>query len=360
MRAAVMRGEKLVVADLETPTPGVGEVLVKTLACGICGSDLHALKFGHQMVQATSETGGGMAMDLSRDVVMGHEFCAEILDYGPSTEQRFKPGTRVCSVPMTLHGGQVSSVGYSNDVPGGYAENMLLYEPLLLEVPNGLPTDMAALTEPMAVGYHAVQMANMSRDDVALVIGCGPVGLAVIVALKRRGIGPVIAADFSPARRHLAEQMGADIVVDPAETSPYESWRSIAGKSPDGELIPADVLSGNPVFREGVFFECVGVPGVLDQLMVGAQRGCRIVVVGVCMQQDHIRPLFGITKELNLQFVLAYTPEEFAQTLADIADGALDLSPLVTGRVGIEGVAAAFEELGDPEKHAKIMVDPQL
>jgi threonine dehydrogenase-like Zn-dependent dehydrogenase len=358
MRAAVMRDSKLIVDDVPTPEPGEGEVLVKTLACGICGSDLHALKFGRQMVETSAETEGSFVMDLSRDIVMGHEFCAEILEHGPGTMKTLKAGARVCSVPMTFHGGEVRTVGYSNDVPGGYSENMVLFEPMLLEVPNGLATELAALTEPMAVGYHAVEMARLDKSEIPLVIGCGPVGLAVISALKMKGVGPVVAADFSPARRKLAETMGADLVINPAETSPYESWMQIASKDAGGVSMPLQPLTNRPTFRDGAFFECVGIPGVIDQMMAGAQSGCRMIVVGVCMEQDHLRPLVGINKELNLQFVLGYTPEEFAATLHNIAEGVLDVAPLITGKVGLDGVPGAFEDLADPDRHAKIMVDP--
>ena len=353
-----MRNSELIVDDVPDPAPGEGEVLVKTLACGICGSDLHALKFGRQMVETSLETSGSFVMDLSQDVVMGHEFCAEILDHGPGTSKTLKAGTRVCSMPMTFRGGEVKTVGYSNDVPGGYSENMVLFEPMLLEVPNGLATDLAALTEPMAVGYHAVQMANLTKSEIPLVIGCGPVGLAVISALKMKGVGPIVAADFSPGRRKLAETMGADLVINPAETSPYESWMQLASKGSDGEILPPQPLTNRPTFRQGVFFECVGIPGVIDQIMAGAERGAKVVVVGVCMESDHIRPLVGINKELNLQFVLGYSQDEFAETLRSIAEGEVDVAPLITGRVGLDGVSGAFEDLADPNQHAKILVYP--
>src|SRR6202158_6786 len=91
---------------------------------------------------------------------------------------------------------------------------------LVLEVPNGLAAEHAALTEPLAVGIHAVAKANVRGEEVPLVIGCGPVGLAVIAALKLKGLHPIVAADYSPARRALAEKLGADIVVAPARTPP--------------------------------------------------------------------------------------------------------------------------------------------
>ena len=357
MRAAIMRDHKLVVDEVPTPEPGPGEVLVKTLACGICGSDLHTLKHAEKLVEVSEKSGGVFNMDLKRDIVMGHEFCVEVIGHGPDTKQTLKAGTRACSMPVLIRPSGVETVGYSNTNPGGYGELMRLTEGLLLEVPNGLMTEYAALTEPMAVGYHAVQMARMDKDDVPLVIGCGPVGLAVIAALRMKDIRPVVAADFSARRRKLAEAMGADIIIDPKETSPYDSWKEAAVADPKTAPQQAPWAVGPPL-RPAVMFECVGVPGVIDQIMMSAPQGARIVVVGVCMESDTIQPMFGINKELNLQFVLGYSREEFSDTLYNIADGKVSVDPLITGKVGVEGVAQAFEDLGSPEEHAKILVEP--
>ncbi|MEM7077922.1 MAG: zinc-binding dehydrogenase [Pseudomonadota bacterium] len=355
MRAAIMRDGAIVVDEFPEPVPEAGEVLVKTLACGICGSDLHALQHAHQFNQLAPES---MRMDLGRDVVMGHEFCAEILDHGPGSDKLLPVGTRVCSMPVMVRSGQPASVGYANDIPGGYGERMVLHEPLLLPIENGLATQHAALTEPMAVGYHAVMKAQLRDGEVPLVIGCGPVGLAVIAALKLGGYGPIVAADFSSRRRELAVAMGADVVIDPKDHSPYDSWAAVVRDTEAGRQAEVNPLTGEQALPPGVFFECVGVPGVLDQMMQGATAGCRFVVVGVCMETDHFQPMTAITKELNLQFVLAYTPEEFAHTLHAIAQGELDVDPLISASVGIDGVAQAFRDLADPEQHAKILVEP--
>src|SRR6266550_7394558 len=215
--------------------PGPGMVLVKSLACGICGSDLHARKHAHRMVELAKHFPGRKPMDLSRDVVFGHEFCCEILDYGASTARKLRPGTKVCSLPALLTPQGPQGIGYSNDNVGAYAERMLLSEALLLEVPIGLAAEHAALTEPLAVGVHAVAKANVQGGEVPLVIGCGPVGLAVIAALKIKGLRPIVAADYSPGRRALAEELGADIVVDPARTQPYASWAEHAAMSAEEE-----------------------------------------------------------------------------------------------------------------------------
>jgi len=337
MRAAIFRGGEIVVDTLPEPVPAKGQVLVKTLACGICGSDLHAAKHAHRMVAVTRRLPGRVPMDLSRDVVFGHEFCCEVLDYGPGTERRFKAGTRVCSMPLMMEADGPKGMGYSNTYVGGYAEHMLLSAPLMLEVPNGLPTEHAALTEPLAVGVHAVEKAALRGDEAPLVVGCGPVGLAVIAALRLRGIRPIVAADFSPKRRELAEKMGADVVVDPATEQPF------------AKLDPG---------KRAAIFECVGVLGILQQLFEQAPRDGRLIVVGVCMESDTIEPMFGIVKELSLQFVLGYTPDEFARALRLLAEGEVDAEALITGKVGLEGVKAAFAELGNPERHTKILVEP--
>src|SRR5262249_46710457 len=145
MRAAIFRNGEIVVDSMPEPVPGPGQVLVKTLACGICGSDLHARKHAHRMVEMAKYV-GRKPMDLSRAVVFGHEFCCEVIDYGSSTERRIKPGTRVCSLPALVTPTGPVAIGYSNDNIGGYAEAMVLSEPLLLEVPNGLSAEHAALT----------------------------------------------------------------------------------------------------------------------------------------------------------------------------------------------------------------------
>jgi threonine dehydrogenase-like Zn-dependent dehydrogenase len=340
MRAVVMRNRELVVDTMPDPVPGPDEAIVRTLACGICGSDLHALKFADRMVEVARETAAPFTLDPSRDVVMGHEFCVEVLDYGPGTDGAVKPGRRAVSMPLVFRPTGVQGVGYSNEVPGGYGELMVLSASLLLEVPNGLPTEHAAMTEPMAVGVHAVEKARLDAGDAAMVFGCGPVGLAVIAALRLKGVEPIVAGDFSPMRRTLAARMGAHVVVDPKERRLIDVYREAA------DLRPAAV------------FECVGVPGVLQDVMRQAPQGAKIVVAGVCMEDDTIRPMHGINKELSVQFVLGYGPLEFADTLGALAEGRIDVAPLVTGKVGAGQVPQAFRDLANPERHAKIIVEP--
>ena len=337
MRAVLMARGSLWVDDVDLPTPGPGEVLVKSRACGICGSDLHAAQHTEDFVATSREAGGAFKLTTFDPVVLGHEFCAEVVDFGPDTTRSQRPGDLVCAIPALLRE-PIEPIGYSANVPGGFAEYMVLSERFLQRVPEGTPAEAAALTEPLAVGYHAVNKANLGGDEAIVVLGCGPVGLAVITALAARGAGPIVAADFSPGRRDHAARQGAHHVCDPAVEDTFK----------------AKELEGRPM----VVFECVGVPGVIDDLFLRVPQDTRIVVVGVCLQTDHMRPLIAINKELSLQFVLGYSRKEFAESLTHIADGVFDVGGLVSHQIGLEDVAETFTALKDPERYAKVIVEP--
>ena len=349
MRAVVLRDHVIALEEVPTPVPRPGQVLVRTLACGICGSDLHFVHHGETMTALAREGGSTSTLDLSRGVVMGHEFVGEVLETDASSMTAARAGDRVVTVPVNFVGApepeNMRSVGYSNDFPGGYGEYMALFGPLLHVVPNGLSTEVAALTEPMAVGLHAVNKSGIARSGSAIVHGCGPVGLAVIASLRLLGVETIVASDFSPHRRALAEAMGATVTVDAKLVSPHETWTSATGGSLEAQAAM-------------VQFECVGVRGMLDELMRRAPRHGRITVVGVCMETDQITPIIGINKELQLNFVLAYTPDEFRDSLHYLAEGRIDAAPLITGRVPLDGVPRAFADLANPEEHAKIIVLP--
>ncbi len=337
-----MRDHKLVVDEIPTPEPGTGEILVRTLACGICGSDLHTLQHADRLAEAAVASGApeGSQFDPARDVVLGHEFCAEVVSRGPNTTPRYNEGDRIVAMPLVFRGTSLQAVGFSNDVPGGYAEYMVLSEPMMMPVPEGLAPEHAALTEPLAVGIHAVAKARMQPGDAALVVGCGCVGLAVIAALRMAGVETIVASDFSSVRRAVAERLGARGVVDARERDAFEAM--------------AETQRGGRL----VVFENVGVPGMLQDIIRKAPRGTHVVVAGVCMEDDAIQPAIAINKELSFQFVLGWTPEEFARALKAIGDGELDCDALVTGRVGLDEVPGAFDALARPDGHAKIVVEP--
>jgi threonine dehydrogenase-like Zn-dependent dehydrogenase len=379
MRAVICRNAELEVVGRPELVPRKGQVRLEVKRCGICGSDLHARHGIDHWADLAARMGYDRFGRTDQDLVFGHEFCGEVVEYGPRSRAKTPTGTHVVALPLIRGEHGVDAIGLSVHAPGAYADQVIVEEALMTPVPNSLPPDVAALTEPMAVALHAVNRAEIGKRDVAIVIGCGPVGLGVILMLKAKGVRTVVAADFSPGRRALAATCGADVVVDPAEDSPYTAVdrRGTLTDMPgalDLAVGTVEKLQRLPVgwwhvWRLGeklgaapkrpVVFECVGVPGVIDDIILGAPLFSRVVVVGVCVGPDTITPAMAINKEIDLRFVIGYTPLEFRDTLHMLAEGEVDPRPLVTATVGLEGVEAAFDALGDPEAHAKILIDPK-
>jgi threonine dehydrogenase-like Zn-dependent dehydrogenase len=341
MRGVVARRHRLVVEDLPEPAPEAGDALVELRACGICGSDLHTLAHAEVLPEVAAAMGLEATFDPDADYYLGHEWVGEVLDLGAHTDDAVvAPGDLVVSMPYLLRVPDLVPLGFSNDHYAGYCEQFLLTAALCLPVPNGLDVRRAALTEPMAVGLHAVNKAGLAPGDTALVVGCGPIGLALIAWLHTRGVEPIVACDYSPSRRALAATLGAHVVVDPRDEPGIDAWRAVAATRPL------------------VIFEAVGVPGLLDEVIATAPPQARVVVAGVCMQPDRIRPLLAVVKELTVQFVYAYDADEFAATLRALAEGTPDVARMITGRVGFDGVAATFETLGAADHHVKVLVEP--
>lgn len=377
MRAAVCTNAEFTVAELPEPVPGPGQVRLRTLRCGICGSDLHARHGCDDWADMAARMGYHRAARSHEPIVYGHEFSGEVVEYGPGCRRRLSPGTPVVALPLLRSPAGVDGIGLSVHAPGAYAEQLLVEESLMLPVPDGLAPDVAALTEPMAVAWHAVRRGEVGRRTVAIVIGCGPIGLSVIMLLKAKGAGTVVASDLSPGRRALAATCGADVVVDPADGSPFAAvagrghlddlpagFELMVGTTERMRRVPgwwhawrlAERLGAAP--RHPVVFECVGVPGVIESIVEGAPLLSRVVVVGVCVGEDRITPAMAIMKEIDLRFAFGYTALEFRDALHMLAGGEIDPRPFITGSVGLGGVDAAFAALGDPESHAKILVDP--
>ena len=379
MKAVSCTHGTLSVIDLPDPRPSEGQLVLDVRACGICGSDLHAKDHADQLTDVMAEIGYRDFMRGDTPTVMGHEFCGVIAERGPKTPGALKEGMTVVSFPLVRSHGAVQLIGLSPLAPGAYADQVLVEASLTFPVPNGLAVDMAAMTEPMAVALHAVRRSEIKKRDTAIVVGCGPVGLAVICQLKARGVSTVVASDLSAGRRALARRCGADIVVDPAVDSPYAKAASkgVLTNIPDlyelalgtmgklrklpgwSHIYRAADAAGAAGPKRPVIFECVGVPGMIDGVLASAPLSARVIVVGVCMGADTIRPTMALSKEIDMRFVFGYTPLEFYDTLHMLADGKLDASPLLTGKVGLGGVAAAFDALGDPDRHAKILIDPR-
>jgi threonine dehydrogenase-like Zn-dependent dehydrogenase len=342
MKAAYIQNGQVHVGDVPDPVPGQGQALVRTHSCGLCASEQHFLHSGRNVIELSRKHGGPYAgLAFERAFVPGHEYVGEVIDYGPGSKRTVKTGRRVTSVPVMRHAGGHAVIGFSHECPGGWGELMLLDENALMEIPAGLEDDMAAMTEPLAVGLEHARRGRPTREDTALVIGCGAIGLGVIAGLKLMGIGPIIAADFHGARRAAAIGMGAHIAVDPRELSPY-------GPIPD---------LGNR--RANLVYECVGLPGLLQQIVAAVAFEARIVMGGYCMEADQFYVFAAQNKRLTVHFAAGEEQQDMELALRSIADGRIDVRPWLSERIGLGAVADAVARMSGPLAPIRNVIDPR-
>ena len=341
MKALLLRAGELRVDQFPDPTAKAGQIIVKSLCCCICASDLHMVHNAKRLSEWSQEFGGPFNFNPQKDIVLGHEFCGEIVELGESVSGDLRIGDRVVSQPVVFGPDGFAVLGYSNEYPGGFGEYLALSEQVVQKVPESMPTETAALMEPLSVGIQYARIANLQEGEVPLIVGCGAIGLAVVAALKAEGLGPVIASDPSPFRRKSAENMGADVVVDPNAENPMDIWATSV-----------------PMGSRCVVFECVGAPGVLNEILITAPWSSRIIVAGQNLDDDVLFTASAHTKGINVQFGGSPIGDDYTKSLAALASGTIDVSCWQTGHVNLDGALEAFVESTDTERHTRIAVYP--
>ena len=334
MRAAVSTSEEpwLAVTELPDPVPGPGQLVLQVDACGICGSDLH-------MAAAWAQAG----------LVYGHEFCGTVVDTGADVTG-FREGSRVVGFPLLGCGRCVACLSGSTakcrDVqlvgiqrPGAYAEYVSVSAQDSFPLPDELSEDMGALVEPLAVAHHALERTPRPPGEPVLVLGGGPVGLAVALWARQLGAREVMVSDPVAHRRALAERIGAT-AVDSGGDDVAGAFATLTGAPPN------------------VVIECIGRPGAIQHATDVAAPDAQVTLVGACMSTDSIQPLVPTMKELTLQFVVYYQRRDFTQTLAALASGRIDPHPLVTGVVGLDELPSRFAALMGPSSDCKVLIHP--
>lgn len=335
MKAAAFQAiNEMMLMDAPEPTPGAGEVILKVHNCGICGSDLHLVQHG-----------------LARPgTIMGHEFCGEIAELGAGVSD-FKVGERVTALPYiscgecdhcltgdAMHCRAMRGLGLGH-LPGAYAEYVMCGARSLLRLPDHLTSREGALVEPLAVGLHGVNRAVIKPGMGCVVMGAGPIGLATLLWCKAKGAEAVVVSELSPGRSELAMKLGAAAVVNPHDESPSDKIRELTGHEP------------------AVVFECIGVKSTLMEAVKFVGRHGQVVVIGVCLESDTIMPLSCISKEVRMDFVMAYTHAEFRETVDALAAGVIDAKAMITDVIALEQIPAMFHALRKPSSHAKVMVE---
>jgi (R,R)-butanediol dehydrogenase/meso-butanediol dehydrogenase/diacetyl reductase len=341
MRASIFQaaGSPLAVVDAPDPAILAGDLLIKVAYSGVCGTDLH-------LTQPGLETG------LAAGSILGHEFAGEVVDVGPAVVGEWRTGQRVTVMPyrpcpacgalcrdgLDIICPNVAYLGIAK--PGGNAQYVAVGAAQALRLPESVDLVSGALVEPLAVGYHAVRKAGSILGARVLVVGAGPVGLAVALFARLAGAACVVVSEPRPTAKRRARAIGATATLDPGSGDLAEAFADTAGGAPE------------------VVFECVGTPGMIEHAVTLAPLFGRLIVVGACMEIDHFRPIMALTKELTLTFVLGHTRGDFQFVIDALAQGRIDPRPLVTEIAGFDRFPAAFDGLRTGADSCKLLLKP--
>ncbi|MBL8777352.1 MAG: alcohol dehydrogenase catalytic domain-containing protein [Acidimicrobiales bacterium] len=315
--------------DVPEPEPGPRDALVKVAACGICGSDLSYIRLG------------GMAGPGPEPLCLGHEMAGTVEWVGPEVTGA-RVGDRVVVQPGSEDAGRIGG-----GAPMGGLTPLLLVpqaDRFLHPVPDDLALDVAAFAEPLAVGMHAADQADVRPGDGVAVFGCGPIGLAAIATLVDRGHEKVVAVEPSATRRELALGLGAQAALDPMATDVWGELAELHGTSP--------FLFG-PTPATAAFIEASGVDRVITDVIDHAAVGARLSVVALHYAPVPTSFLLVLMKELTLRGSMEYPPR-FADSIDLLARR--DLAPLLTHRFALDDVDAALGTLEGSKDCGKVLV----
>lgn len=323
--------QPLAVETLPDPSPGEGEVVVRVGRCGICGSDLHMTEDAAYGKQAGD--------------VLGHEFAGEVVALGRNTEG-LALGDLVSVIPLQSCGtcpscraGELAWCDKFGLQGGGYAEYALTRPNQCVRLPKSASLADGAIIEPLAVALHGVQLAGLKPGDKVLVLGAGPIGLAVAFWARRQGAGAVVVQDIADYQQARALDMGATgFAVDPADPV-GAAERALGGK--------ADVV-----------FECVGRPGLIAQAVDQVRNRGTILLLGLCTMPDTFNSFAMLSKEVRLVTSAFFTRGEYEAALDALSRGAVEPRLLVTGTIALDDTPARFEALRRRTHDCKVLIAP--
>jgi 2-desacetyl-2-hydroxyethyl bacteriochlorophyllide A dehydrogenase len=334
MRRVVVHPGRIAVEAADVPSPGPGEALVRTLAAGVCGSDLHAAHGRHPFVALPYRP--------------GHEVVG-IIESLDASVGGFALGDRVIVEPdlpcwackMCTSGRenlcenlQFFGCGYPQ---GGMADYFTLAANRLHAVPESLDDHTAALIEPLSTPVHAVRLAGDVAGRSVAVLGAGTIGLFTLAVLRAHGAGRVIVTDPNQAKRDRALALGADTAVDARGLDVASQVRGLLGGSAD------------------IVFDCVAIQSSLDQAIAMADKGGTVVVVGVPAAAVTVPLPIIQDHQIRIQGSATYLPEDYIESAALLQAGTIRKADFVTATRPLEAVAEAFE-LASSGQHVKVLV----
>ena len=332
MKVAVLHGPgDLRLEEAQRPEAGPGDIVVKVLSAGICGTDLHFRHLGPRYKD--------------RPMPLGHEFAGVVVEAGPEVS-RFKVGDRVAYNSNN----SPADMGRGGEC-GGFSEFVALrgvdgHVQSLCKAPHNVSFDHAALVEPMSVAAHAVNRADPKPGESVAIFGVGPIGLGVVMDLKTRGVDDVIVFDPSALRRERALSLGATAAFDPRETPPDQALKSARG---------AITALGAEQMKTDVYIETSGAPGVLPMIIGFCMRRARIVTLAMHREPLVLDGTRLMSKEVSLLGSQGY-PSEFPEVMDKLAAGAVEPEAMITHRFPFADFLHAFEVADNPDRAAKVLL----
>jgi (R,R)-butanediol dehydrogenase/meso-butanediol dehydrogenase/diacetyl reductase len=317
---------------VDAPNPGSKDVVVQVKACGICGSDLTYIKIG-----GIHRRPGGVTP-------IGHEAAGEVIAVGADVKG-VAVGQRVVINPM-----MTSSYVGSGGPEGAFTEALLIRDACvgesLLPIPEDLPYDVAALTEPLAVALHGVNRAQVKPGDKVVVFGCGPIGLSMVLWLVDRRVTDVVALDVSAERLERAKALGARATINPAKDDVRSRLLELHGA--------ARVFSREAVGTDA-YIDAAGAPSILSDVVRMAKLHSRMVVTAAYTKPVLLDLGAMLTTEMTITTAVGY-PTEMAEVIAALPRLREKASTLISHRFPFDRVIEAIGVAGTPAS-AKVMVD---
>lgn len=317
--------------DYELPERGPKDVVVKMKAVGICGSDLSYIKWGGIMRQP-----GGVTP-------IGHEGAGEVLHVGADVTG-IKPGDAVIINPMNTP----SNVG-SGGPEGAFVDELLVREARLgdsiLPIPEGIPYEVAAMCEPLAVAMHGVNRMEVKAGDKVVVFGCGPIGLGMILWLVDRGVTDVIALDLAEERLERARALGVRAALNPRECDIKEEI---------GKLHGTEMCMHKPAVGTDAYIDAAGGPTIITDVINMAKFQSRLVVTAAYMRPVEVPFSTMLTSEMTITTAVGY-PTEMPEVIAAMPRLKDKIQSLISHRVPFGDVLDGLKIAAQPDS-AKVMV----
>lgn len=333
MRVTNIHGPDDIRVD-EAPDPVCGprDVVVQMRACGVCGTDV---TFAHL---------GGMPFGGPRPMPLGHEPAGEIVEVGDEVRD-LRPGMRVTFHPGVDEADQFGCGGTQGALSDRVVVRDAAVGTSVFTVPDEMPFEVAALTEPLSVALHAVNRSRATDQSTAVVFGAGPVGAGIVAWLKLRGVPNVVSVDLSPARLELASMLGADHTI-PGDDDVVARLRELHG---------TEIVQGMPVAATDIWIDAAGSPKVVDTIVRGARRFATAVIVAVHKAPVPVDLVTFLMKEMDLTSSIAY-PTEFGDVAAALAADWPRFAPMISDRVPLGRVAEAVALAGSTTVRGKVTV----